>query len=277
MPFDLASEFGQAIAFSATAVWLSTPSGVWSASLIATTLDVTADVLEAETDDRPFGGRCRVVLRNDGGRYFTLPSQIKIGAEVRVSPGYITSSGPQVSDGPAYWVTGIERRSAGGEGTLVIEARDAWSLLAEWRARRQYSWAAGERNVFGILQFLFSRAGLEFSSSGSSATAGNLYPAFTVHPGDSGLAAVRRLLAMVPDVIFVRGEFAFLTEPLASEATDYAYGAQSTCCCYRGDTAMRGPRSTGRRSSAAACSASGSTGRACSRSTTICGRSTTAT
>ena len=124
-------------------------------------------------------------------------------------------------------MTVIERRSARGESTLVLEARDAWSLLAEWRSRRQYTWVAGERNVFGILQFLFSRAGLEFSSSGSSATATNLYPAFTVHPGDSGLTAVRRLLAMVPDAIFVRGEFAFLTEPLASEATDYAYGTQT--------------------------------------------------
>jgi hypothetical protein len=224
VPFDLASEFGQAVAFSASAVWLSTPSGVWSASLAGTALDVSADVLEAQTDDRPFGGRCRVVLRNDGGRYFALPAQIKTGAEVRVSPGYVTSSGPQVSDGPAYWVSRIERRSSGGEATLVLEARDAWSLLAEWRARRQYAWAAGERNVFGILQFVFSRAGLEFSSSGSSAGAGNLFPAFTVHPGDSGLAAVRRLLEMVPDVIFVRGEFAFLTEPLASESADYAYG-----------------------------------------------------
>ena len=234
VPFDLASDFGQAIAFSATGVWLSTPSGVWSASLTATALDVTADVVEAETRDERFGGRCRIALRNDGGRYFTLPSQIKTGAEVRVSPGYATSSEPQVSDGPAYWVTDIERRSANGEATLVLEARDAWSLLSEWRARRQYAWTAGERNVFGILQFLFSRAGLEFSSSGSSATAANLYPAFTVHPGDSGLTAVRRLLTMVPHVIFVRGEFAFLTEPLASEATDYAYGTQTGA----GDHAM---------------------------------------
>jgi hypothetical protein len=224
VPFDLPSEFGQAVAFSPSAVWLSTPAGVWNASLTGAALDLTADVLEAQTDDRLFGGRCRIVLRNDGGRYFTLPAQIKTGAELRISPGYITSSGPQASDGPAYWIERIERRSAGGEATLVLEARDAWSLLAEWRARRQYTWAAGERNVFGILQFLFSRAGLEFSSSGSSATAGNLFPAFTVHPGDSGLTAVRRLLEMLPDVILVRGEFAFLTEPVSSEATDYAYG-----------------------------------------------------
>jgi hypothetical protein len=227
VPFDLTSDFGQAIAFSAGAVWLSTPSGVWAASLAATALDVTADVLEATTDDRPFEGRCRIVLRNDGGRYFTLPSQIKTGAEMRLSPGYVTTSGPQSSDGPAYWIESIERRSAGGEATLVLECRDAWSLLGEWRARRQYAWAAGERNVFGILQFLFSRAGLEFSSAGSSATAADRYPSFTVHPGDSGLTAVRRLLVTLPDVIFVRGEFAFLTEPLASEATDYAYGTQT--------------------------------------------------
>ena len=38
---------------------------------------------------------------------------------------------------------------------------------------------------------------------------------------------MRRLLATVPDVVFVRGEFAFLTGPLASEATDYAYGTQT--------------------------------------------------
>jgi hypothetical protein len=224
VPFDLTSDFGQAIAFNASAVWLSTQSGVWTASLAAAPLDVSADVLEATTHDRPFEGRCRIVLRNDGGRYFTLPSQIKTGAELRLSLGYLTASGPQASDGPAYWIESIERRSAGGEATLVLECRDAWSLLGEWRARRQYAWAAGERNVFGILQFLFSRAGLEFSSAGSSATAANHYPSFTVHPGDSGLTAVRRLLATLPDVILVRDEFAFITEPLASDVTDYAYG-----------------------------------------------------
>jgi hypothetical protein len=78
--------------------------------------------------------------------------------------------------------------------------------------------------VFGILQFLFARAGLEFSSVGGSSESANLYPAFTVHPGESGLTAVRRLLALLPDVIYLRGEFGFLKEPLASEAVAYSYG-----------------------------------------------------
>jgi len=55
VPFDLTSDFGQAIAFSATAAWITTPSGVWTASLTAPLLDVTADVVEAAMDDRPFG------------------------------------------------------------------------------------------------------------------------------------------------------------------------------------------------------------------------------
>src|SRR5438128_2066643 len=54
-PYVLTSDFGQAIAFSATAAWITTPSGVWTASLTAPLLDVTADVVEAAMDDRPFG------------------------------------------------------------------------------------------------------------------------------------------------------------------------------------------------------------------------------
>jgi hypothetical protein len=224
VPFDLASQFGQALAFGAGAAWLSTPAGVWTASLNVPSLDLSADIVEAVTDDRPFDGRARITLRNDDGRYSTLPAAIKTGGELRLSPGYRTAAGALVSDGPAYWIDRIERRSGAGEATLVLEARDAWALLESWRARRQYTWAAGEKNVFGILQYVFARAGLEFSTTAASTASANLYPAFTVHPGDNGRSAVLRLLAMVPDVIFVRGEFAFLTEPLASEAADYAYG-----------------------------------------------------
>ncbi len=198
---------------------------MWTAALDDEPLDVTADVLEAAAEDRPApaGGRLRLVLRNDDGRYTSL-SLLKAGAEVRVSPGYVTASGPQASYGPAYWVDGVELVSGGGQGAVVLHGSDGWSALGGWRARRQYAWAAGERNVFGILRFLFARAGLEFSSVGGSSESANLYPAFTVHPGESGLTAVRRLLAFLPDVIFLRGEFAFLKEPLATESPAYAYG-----------------------------------------------------
>lgn len=225
-PFDLASEFGQALAFDGAALWLSTPSGVWRAPLDAPDLDVSADVLEAVAVDEPFAGRLRLVLRNDDGRYAQGTPLLRIGAEARVSPGYVAASGPEASDGPAYWIERLERVSGAARGALVVEARDGWSLLEAWRARRQYTWAAGEKNVFGILAFICARAGLEFSSLGTSPQATGLYPAFTLHPGESGLTAVRRLLAMAPDVLLFRGETALLLEPLPTEAPVYAYGTE---------------------------------------------------
>lgn len=208
-----------------------------------TSLDVTADVVEATVVERPFGGRMRLVLRNDGGLYSGPPSPVRPGAEVRISPGYRTASGPLVSDGPAFWIDRIEYGTGNGESFLVLEGRDAWALLEGWQARRQYTWAAGAQNVFGILQWLFARAGLEFSSSGASASASNLYPAFTLNPGESGLTAARRLLDKLPDAIFLRGEFAYLTEPLASETADYAYGTDHRIIAGRyGDTAAEANR-----------------------------------
>jgi len=53
----------------------------------------------------------------------------------------------------------------------------------------------------------------------------NHKPAFAVHPGEDGLTAVRRLLSVVPDVVFVSGELAFIFEPLASQAASYSYGS----------------------------------------------------
>ncbi|MFQ5879432.1 MAG: hypothetical protein ACE5IZ_04595, partial [Dehalococcoidia bacterium] len=227
-PFDLASEYGLALAYSGGYAWLSNPGGVWRASLTTPTLDVTADVLELTAEDGPRGGRLRLALRNDDGRYLDLETGanavICLGSEVRVSPGYVTSAGSQASDGPAYWIDGWEYTSAPGEAVLVLHARDGWALLEGWRARRQYAWAKGEKNVFQLLAFVCARAALEFASLGSSTTITDFYPGFTVHPGENGAAAVRRLLAMVPDLLLFRGHFAYVKDPLATEASAYAYG-----------------------------------------------------
>jgi hypothetical protein len=236
VPFDLTCEYGLAVAHPPEvggALWVSAPSGVWTAALDEEPLDVTADVLEAVAEERALRhgsgdaaeGRLRLTLRNDDGRYTDLPL-LKPGTEVRVSPGYVTGSGPKASYGPAYWIDGVEMVSGDGLAAVVLHGGDGWSGLRGWRARRQYSWAAGERNVFSILRFLFARAGLEFSSVSGSSQSANLYPAFTVNPGESALTAVSRLLAFLPDVIYLRGEFAFLKEPLATEPATYAYGTE---------------------------------------------------
>jgi len=229
VPFDLSSNYGLAIAYRGSYVWLSMSSGVWRAEVSPPSVEVTQDVLSLTAETRPSSGRLRVELRNDDGRYSSIGSgayaAIGEGSEVRISPGYRTTVGPEVSTGPAYWIEGWDYFSQGGKASFIIFAGDGWSILEHWKARRQFGWAAGEKNIFQLLSFVFARAGLELSSISNSDAMVNHYPAFTIHPGESGAMAVQRLLDMVPDVLFFRGNFGYIKNPLAGDSSDYGYGS----------------------------------------------------
>jgi hypothetical protein len=82
---------------------------------------------------------------------------------------------------------------------VLVKARDGWALLERWRARRQFVWATGDKAISQLLLFLAARAGVEYTTVGTSDALTALEPSFTVHAGESGLTAVRRLLAMVED------------------------------------------------------------------------------
>jgi hypothetical protein len=228
VPFDLSSNYGVAITYRGSHVWLSTPLGVWRASLSPAWANVTEDVVEATSWTEPFSGRVVVTLGNDDGRYADVGSgdyaAIKEGSELLLSPGYRTEAGAEASLGPAYWIEGWEYISQGGRAYLLLHGRDGWWLLDRWRARRQFSWAQGEKNIFQLLSFVFARAGLEFSAFSTSSALVNQYPAFTIHPRESGATAARRLLDMVPDVLFFIRDCGYVKNPLPDEESVYSYG-----------------------------------------------------
>ncbi len=148
VPFNLASDFGMAIAYNPSNLWLSTPSGVWSASLIPSSVEVSEDVLSLIESIKPHSGEVRIELRNDDSRYNNigtgLYAAIKEGSEIQISPGYLTSQGQKVSSWTVYWIERWEYVSKGGLATFILYAADGWGLLRRWKARRQFSWAAGE-------------------------------------------------------------------------------------------------------------------------------------
>lgn len=109
-------------------------------------------------------------------------------------------------------------------GLSVCRCPYGWWLLDHWRARRQFAWEKGQKNIFQLLSFIFARAGLEFSAFSTSQALVNQYPAFTIHPRESGVTAVKRLLGMVPDVIFFVRDCAYLKNPLATDTSQYSYG-----------------------------------------------------
>jgi hypothetical protein len=227
---EMEGDLGLAAAAESAYGWLSTPSGVWRASLSAPVLELGEDVLETYAETRPQEGRLRVVLRNDDGRYNDLSggayAAIRRGSQVDLSPGYVTASGPVASPGPRYWIEGWDYVNDRGRALFVLHASDAWALLANWLARRQFTWNAGEKTVYGLLQFVLGRAGLGFGALSASDAVTSLSPAFTIQPAESGEAAVSRLLAMVPDVLLVSGEYGYLVNPTAAQATDYEYGVE---------------------------------------------------
>lgn len=228
VPFDLYSSYGLALTYHGSYAWLSAPFGVWRAPFSLSAVDVSQDVIGLNFSAEPFSGKARIELRNDDGRYGNIGTgsyaAICPGAEVAISPGYRTEAGAEVSSGPAYWIEGWEYISEGAQAVFILQAADGWTLLEHWKARRQFSWSAGSKNVFQLLAFIFARAGLEFSAFSNSEEMVNHYPAFAIHPGESGASAVRHLLEMVPDVLSFRGHYGYIRNPKASDSSSYSYG-----------------------------------------------------
>jgi hypothetical protein len=201
---------------------------VWRASLTPASVDLTADVLLLTSDIKEASGEISLTLRNDDGRFNTLGTgtyaAIKLGSEILFSPGYRTTAGIEVSAGQAYWITGWEYVSRPPSSVFCLRASDGWAMLERWKARRQYTWAAAAKNVFQLLSWIHARAGLEFSSFSTSSAIVNQYPAFTINPGESGRSSVLRLLSKVPDVLYFRGNYGYIVNPLAADASAYTYG-----------------------------------------------------
>jgi hypothetical protein len=207
--FNYDGEFGASAAFGDGRLWLCSAERVWSSPLPALEeLDASQDIVEATLEVDASGARVQLVLDASAG----LPqafgdgtlSIIQRGARLRLTPGYETNAGPEAPAPDTYWVEAVELIT-GPQPRLIVHARDGWWLLERWRARRQFLWPSGERVIAQLLSFLLTRTGLEYASISSSEALTLLSPAFTVHPGESGATAVRRLLSTVEDVAFWRG------------------------------------------------------------------------
>ena len=225
-PFGHESPHGLAIASGSGGAWLASPNAAWHAPYPEPAADLGPDVLEATVIEGLRGGRMRLVLRNDDGRYGpdAAPVALAAGGELRPGPGYVTSAGEEASDGRAFWIAAVRRRYEPGGSTVEIEAVDGWGLLDAWTAPRQFVWAAGEASASRVLTGVMQHAGIRLARGSSSVESATLRPAFTMRAGERGSTAVRRLLAMLPDEVIMRDHWAFLGEPAANDAPVASFG-----------------------------------------------------
>ena len=225
VPFNLSSEYGLAIAHHGDYCWLSSPNGVWRAPLATQTLDLTPDVFSVRQELSESQGRLIVELRNDDGRYSTLPPPLNIGCQLDFSPGYVTSVGNEVSPGQTFILEAYEHTSGGGKATLILHALDGWGAIKAWRARHQFRWnkATNELHTRDILAFVLARVGLKLEVVSQSTVITGYFPDFTINPGNRGDTVIRKLLSFVPDVFFIEGNKAYLVNPLNTDASVSSY------------------------------------------------------
>ncbi len=206
-------------------IWLSSPRALWHAPIPGPIMEAGDRLLELEVRERPLDGRMRIVLE-DGDGSLAASGLLVPGTEIDIGLGYHTSQGPKTSHMPSHWIEAVEWRREGGRRWANVQARPLWGLLEAFRARRQYSWNPGEKNIFSLLAYVMGRAGIPFSSLSYSATAVNRRPAFAIHPGQPALESARSLLAMVPDVVVPSGPYAYLKDPTAPETPCYQFGRE---------------------------------------------------
>ncbi len=232
VPFNLSSGYSLAIAHHGDYAWLSCPDGVWMASLAAGSLDLTADVISVRQEMGETAGSLTVVLRNDDGRYASTGqgdlASLDIGCQLDFSPGYRTAAGSESSPGLSFSLESCEHTSSGGKASLVLHARDGWEALGNWKARHQFRWnrTSDDVSVKGIIAFVLARAGVSLEVISQSPAVTGFYPDFTVSPDDTGRAVVRKLLSLVPDVVFIEGNKVYLVNPLSSDSPVYGYGGE---------------------------------------------------
>lgn len=215
LPFEHASPWGIAAAASGTHAYLASASGVWHADVGGSPVDVTASVLAAHYEASAKAERLRLTLDAS-----SLASVLQVGTEVEFSPGYVTDAGYEFASGRTLWVTAVEQR----RGEVHLAAEGALGRLARWRAPRQISWAAGDATIAAIATAIAGAPGIRAATGGGSLDASSLTPGFTVRAGESGAAALARLMERVPDQVFGRGLDLLLVERDPDEAATYAYG-----------------------------------------------------
>jgi len=210
--------------------WLSTSYGVWRAELAEESLDLTADILSLKQEIGESQGRLTVELRNDDGRYASLPAPLDIGGQVEVSLGYVTAQGNEVSPGQTFTLEACEYTSSGGKASFLLYTFDAWHQIGIWRARHQLRWnkASNQMSVRDILAFVLARVGLKLEVKSQSAVITSYYPDFAIHSDNRGDIIIRRLLSFVPDVLFIEGSKAYIINLQSSDSSVYSYGQAHT-------------------------------------------------
>jgi hypothetical protein len=216
-------------------VWRTPCPGSWSPPTPGSgpgdkiTIPVAKIARLSEAVDPEQQSELTVELDNSKGTYNSPGSGdlavVKRGSRVNLHIGYKTTSGDQLSEASRYFIEGMEYNRAPNQSLFVMHCIDAWGLLQLYQFHKPVEWNIGSDDyaVYDLIGIVMQAVGGTLGYKSRSSLITSLYPQIEVGAGESGASVLRRLLSLVPDVIFFFGLDAYIVYPQQGDSVVYKY------------------------------------------------------
>lgn len=170
-----------------------------------------------------------VELDNSKGTYNSPGSGslavLKRGSRVNLFIGYKTAAGDQLSEAGRYFIESYEYRRNPNESLFIVYCVDAWGLLVRYQFSRPVEWNIGsdDFSCYQLVEKIVQSIGGTLGYRSRSGQITSLYPRLEVSAGESAAGVLKRLLNMVPDVIYFFGLDGYIVHPQEEDTVVYKY------------------------------------------------------
>jgi hypothetical protein len=216
-------------------VWRTPCPGSWSpptpgsgpGDKITIPVSKIARIAEAVDPEQP--SELTVELDNSKGTYNSPGSGslavVKRGSRVNLHLGYKTPSGDQLSEASRYFVEAMAYKRDPNISNFIMHCVDAWGLLQRYQFPKPVEWNSGsdEFTCYQLIEKVMQMVGGTLSYKSRSSLITSLYPRLEVGAGESAASVLKRLLGMVPDVIYFFGLEGYIVHPQASDTVIYKF------------------------------------------------------
>ena len=183
----------------------------------------------AETVEPEQPSELVVELDNSKGTYNSPGSGplavMKRGARVNIFIGYKTTSGDQLSEASRYFIEGMEYLRHPNEALFIMRCVDAWWLLQRYQFNKPVEWnvSSDDFTCYQLMEKAVQAVGGTLSYRSRSSLITSLYPRLEVGAGESAAGVLKRLLNLVPDVIYFFGLDGYIVYPQEGDTVVYKY------------------------------------------------------
>ena len=235
MALAAAPDSGYIWATQPNEVWRTPCTGAWSppapgsgpGDKISLPVYRILRISESQNFERP--SELAIEMDNSRGT-FNNPGKgalavVKRGSRVNLFIGYKTSSGDRLSEAGRYFIESMEYLRNPNESLFVLRCADAWTLLSRYQFNKPVEWNTGsdDFSCYQLMEKVVQSIGGTLSYRSRSSLITSLYPRLDVSAGESAAGVLKRLLDIVPDVIYFFGLDACVVYPQESDTVVYKY------------------------------------------------------